>query len=133
MYTASFVTSPVAVRRNALDATVSSEIRPLEDIASCEIPYWLPPGGRDNGVWADTWELIADLDSDDAATVLDLLAEADVGGYVAVPGGRRARAKGPVRHTLWVDAMQYGRAEDVLIGFMRKRANRTPCDRDLVR
>src|SRR4029450_7631907 len=79
MYTASFVTSPVAVRRNALDATVSSEIRPLEDIASCEIPYWLPPGGRDNGVWADTWELIADLDSDDAATVLGLLAHAATG------------------------------------------------------
>ena len=71
---------------------MSSLIRPLEDVASCEIPYWLPPGGRDNGVWADTWELIADLDSDAAATVLDLLAEGDIGGYVAVPGGRRARA-----------------------------------------
>ena len=111
---------------------MSSPIRPLEDIASCEIAYWFAPGGRDNGVWANTWELIADLDSDDAATVLDLLAEADVGGYVAVPGGRRARAKGPVLLTLWVDAMQYGRAEDVLIGFMRGRAKRSACDRDLV-
>jgi hypothetical protein len=100
---------------------VTSQIRPLEDIASCEIPYWLPPGGRDNGVWADTWELIADLDSEVAATVLDLLADADVGGYVAVPGGRRARAKGPVPVSLWVDAMQYGRGEDVLIRFMRAR------------
>lgn len=100
---------------------MSAQIRPLEDVASCEIPYWLPPGGRDNGVWADTWELIADLDSDDAATILDLLASVDVGAYAAVPGGRRARARGTVRHSLWVDAMQYGLAEDVLIRFMRRK------------
>ena len=98
-----------------------SLIRPLEDIAACEISYWLPPGGIDNGVWADTWELIVDLDSDDVPTVLDLLATADVGGYVAVPGGRRARARGPVPYTLWVDAMQYGLAEDLLIKFMQSR------------
>ena len=43
------------------------------------------------------------------------------GGYVAVPGGRRARARGPVCSRVWVDAMQYGVAEDVLIRFMRAR------------
>jgi hypothetical protein len=104
---------------------MSSLIRPLEDIAACDIPYWLPPGGTDNGVWADAWGLIADIDSADVATVLDLLAAADVGGYAAVPGGRRARARGPVPHSLWVDAMQYGLAEDVLIMFMRSRVSST--------
>jgi hypothetical protein len=111
---------------------MSPLIRPLEDIASCEIPYWLPPCGRDNGVWADTWVLIADLDSGDVTTVLDLLAATDIGGYVAVPGGRKARARAPVAHTLWVDAMQYGLAEDVLIRFMRDRASRSERDRGLV-
>jgi hypothetical protein len=110
---------------------MSSEIRPLEDVAACDIMYWLPPGGRDNGVWADTWELLADLDAADVATVLDLLAEAEIGGYVAIQGGRRARAKGPVPHTLWVDAMQYGPAEDLLIRFMHARrqdsTSKTPC------
>lgn len=101
-----------------------SLFRPLDDIAACGIPYWLPPGGVDNGVWADTWELITDLDSGDVATVLGLLAAADVGGYAAVPGGRRARARGPVPFTLWVDAMQYGRAEDVVIRFMRLAGRR---------
>ena len=48
---------------------MSSLIRPLEDIASCEIPYWLAPGGRDNGVWADIWVLIADLETDDASVL----------------------------------------------------------------
>jgi hypothetical protein len=100
---------------------MSSQIRPLEDLAQFGIAYWLPPGGRDNGVWADIWVAIADLELADANTVLDLLANADVGGYVAVPGGIRARARGPVSARVWVDAMQYGVAEDVLIRFMRAR------------
>jgi hypothetical protein len=103
---------------------MSSLIRPLEDVASREISYWLAPGGRDNGVWADIWVLIADLETDDASEVLDLLAKADVGGYAAIPGGRRARAKGQVCTRLWVDGMQYGRAEDVLMRFMRGRRSR---------
>jgi hypothetical protein len=100
---------------------MSSQIRPLDDLAAVGIAYWLAPGGRDNGVWADMWVAIADLESDDGTEVLQRLATADVGGYVAVPGGRRARARGPVCVRLWVDAMQYGLAEDVLIRFMRGR------------
>jgi hypothetical protein len=96
-------------------------LRDLGDIAPRDVAYWLAPGGSDNGVWADTWELIADLDPVDVATVLRLLADADIGGYAAVVGGRRARATGPVPVTLWVDATQYGPAEDVLIRFMRNR------------
>jgi hypothetical protein len=98
---------------------VTSQIRPLEDLSQFGIAYWLPPGGRDNGVWADIWVAIADLESGDAGVVLDLLANADVGGYAAIPGGLRARARGPVCCRVWVDAMQYGLAEDVLIRFMR--------------
>jgi hypothetical protein len=103
---------------------MSSLIRPLDDVAARDIAYWLAPGGQDNGVWADTWTIIADLESDDVADVLDLLARVDVGGYAAIPGGQRARAKGPLRHRLWVDSMQYGLAEDALIRFMRDRSAR---------
>jgi hypothetical protein len=99
--------------------SLTRPLRDIRDVASCDIPYWLPPGGRDNGVWADTWELIADLESAEVTTVLDLLAAAEIGGYAAIPGGRRARARGPVPHTLWVDAMRYGLAQDVLISYMR--------------
>jgi hypothetical protein len=102
------------------EAAMSSVIRPLEDVVSRDIAYWLAPGGRDNGVWADTWTQIADLEADDVSEVLDLLARADVGGYAAIPGGR-ARMKAPLRHRLWVDSMQYGLAEDVVIRFMRSR------------
>jgi hypothetical protein len=103
---------------------MTSQIRPLEDLSSYGIAYWLPPGGRDNGVWADIWVPIADLETAEAGEVLDLLAKADVGGYVAIPGGMRARARGAVCPRLWVDAMQYGLAEDVLIRFMRARGCR---------
>lgn len=98
---------------------MSSYTWSIEDVAARDIAYWLAPGGTDNGVWADTWTQIADLDSDAVTEVLDLLAKVDVGGYAAIPGGQRARAQGPVRHRLWVDSMQYGRAEDVLIRFMQ--------------
>jgi hypothetical protein len=93
----------------------------VEDLSSHGIAYWLPPGGRDNGVWADMWGLLADLEPEDADEVLARLAAAEVAGYVAIAGGRRARATGPVRPTLWVDLMQYGRGQDVLIRFMQQR------------
>jgi hypothetical protein len=111
------------------EAAMSSYMWSIEDVAARDIAYWLAPGGTDNGVWADTWTQIADLEANDVAEILDLLARADVGGYTAIPGGQRARAKGQVRHRLWVDAMQYGLAEDVLIRFMRHRStrDRTAC------
>ena len=63
---------PVAAQRNALsgNATMTSQIRPLEDLTSYGIAYWLPPGGRDNGVWADIWVAIADLETAEAGEVL---------------------------------------------------------------
>jgi hypothetical protein len=36
-----------------------------------------------------------------------LLAIADVGGYVATPGGRACRRGQLVVHRLWVDSLQY--------------------------
>jgi hypothetical protein len=99
---------------------MSSLIRPLEDVTAFDISYWLPPGGRDNGVWADMWVVVADVNADDVTDVLDRLAQSDVGAYAAIPGGRRARAKRPVCHSLWVDLLQYGLAEDVLMRFLRE-------------
>ncbi|MCW2628688.1 hypothetical protein [Mycobacterium sp.] len=105
---------------------MSSQIRPLEDLTTFHIAYWLPPGGRDNGVWADMWVVIADVDAGDVTDVLDRLARSDVGGYAAIPGGRRAGAKGPPCWSVWVDLVQYGRAENVLMLFMRGRLAHDP-------
>jgi len=83
--------------------------------------FWLPPGGVDNGVWASAWAELADLDPSDVAPVLRLLADADVGGYVATLGGRASRAGRGVVHRLWVDSLRYHRAEDVLMSYLNRR------------
>jgi hypothetical protein len=99
-----------------------SSVLPLEELAQRSVMYWLPFDGWDNGVWADTWVILADIENEDVTAVLDLLAEADVGGYVVIPHGQKARAGG--RHHLYVDTMRYHRAEDVLMLFLRGKEPR---------
>lgn len=94
-----------------------SNLVPLEELKRHSAPYWLPFSGRDNGIPAINWMVIADLEAGDVTTVLDLLAKAGVGGYAVAPLGRRARAIG--RHAIYVDAMRYHRAEDVLMLLLR--------------
>ena len=86
--------------------------------------FWLPPGGTDNGVWASSWAELADLDADDIDAVLGLLARADVGGYVATPGGRAHRPGQPIVHRLWVDSLRYHKAEDLLMAYLKGRGRR---------
>jgi hypothetical protein len=83
--------------------------------------YFLPPGGVYNDVWASTWVLLADIDDRDAAPVLRGLADADIGGYVATPAGIRRDPRRTVVRTLYVDTMQYGRAEAVLMKYLQQR------------
>lgn len=108
-----------------------SHLTALEELKRRGAMYWLPHGGRDNGVWADTWVILAELEAGDVATVLELLSDADVGGYVALPGGQKARANG--RHLLYVDMMQYHRAVDVVMVFLRERAPRAEATRTAAR
>lgn len=82
--------------------------------------FWLPPGGFGNGVPATNWAEIADIGEDQLAGVLFALAEAGIGGYVAIPAGRR----GSSRRRLWVDALQYRRAEDLLMPLFRDHDHR---------
>lgn len=97
---------------------MSSPIRPIMLPARFNVMFWLPPGGTDNGVWASFWAELADLDVDDIDVVLRLLADADVGGYVATPGGRANRWGQPVVHRLWVDSLRYHTAEDLLMAYL---------------
>jgi len=99
---------------------MSSPQRPLSAIGHRDIMFWLPPGGVDNGVFAACWAELADLGVADIEPVLSRLADADVGGYIATPGGMRARDT----HRLWVDSLQYHRAEDVLMSYLHDRDHR---------
>ena len=103
---------------------MSSPISPIANPARRPIFFWLPPGGTDNGVWASAWAELADLQPDDIAAVLSHLAAAGVGGYVATPGGGRAHPHSPVIHRLWVDSLQYHRAEDILMAYLNQRGRR---------
>jgi hypothetical protein len=102
---------------------MSSPSRRLRDPGQLDIMFWLPPGGIDNGVWATYWAELADLEPCDVGSVLALLADSGVGGYVATPGGRlHDRARAPI-HRLWVDSLQYHRAEDVLMAYFNARGD----------
>ena len=103
---------------------MSSPFRPIRNPARFDVMFWLPPGGVDNGVWASAWAELADLDADDIEAVLGLLASADVGGYVATPGGRTYRRGQLVVHRLWVDSLQYHKAEDLLMAYLGGRTRR---------
>jgi hypothetical protein len=100
---------------------MSSPSHPIGSPAQFDIMFWLPPGGIDNGIWATYWAELADLQSSDIDPVLALLAKADVGGYVATPGGQRSR-RSPI-HRLWVDSLRYHRAEDVLMAYFNAQTS----------
>jgi len=99
---------------------VSSPIRPIRNPTRLDVMFWLPPGGTDNGVFASAWAELADLGPDDIDPVLSLLAGAGIGGYVATPGGRWRPGQAAIRR-LWVDSLQYHRAEDVLVTYLHTR------------
>jgi hypothetical protein len=102
---------------------MSSPINPVSDPAHLSVMFWLPPGGTDNGVWASYWAELADLEAAYVGPLLQLLAQAGVGGYVATPGGH-AYPPQSVIHRLWVDSLQYHRAEEVLMSYLRTRSQR---------
>jgi len=79
---------------------------PLSDLKKHSVTYWRP--GRDHGSSADTWVVLAEVESGYFATVLDLPTENEVGGHVAL-----ARAQ--------AEAMRSQRAEDALALFLRGR------------
>ena len=96
-----------------------SRVVPLEFLKERDLTYWLPPGGQDNEVWADTWVILADLELADAEPVLEAFRDADVGAYVAVPRGLKGAASGTVQ--LYVDREQHNKAVDLLMLFLRGR------------
>ena len=52
--------------------------------------YWLPRGGMGNGLDAQTWAPLVDIDAGDLVLLLDTLRDADIAAY-----GVRVRQAGP--------------------------------------
>lgn len=95
-----------------------SRVLPLEFLNERDIMFWLPPGGQDNEIWADTWVIIAELEPADVAPVLGRLHDSDIGGYAARPRGLNTAGAGS---RLYVDVQQYSRATDVLMLYLRTK------------
>jgi hypothetical protein len=72
--------------------------------------YWLPPRGFGNGLDADAWAPIADVDESQVGLFLQSLRDAGIPGYAARRAGRGL--DGP--YGIWVGTWHYSRAEDVL-------------------
>jgi len=80
---------------------------------------WLPPYGRGNGLDAASWAPLADVPAELVDGLLAAFGEADVPAYAAPAVWpprrvRRRRARPPASERLWVGAMRYATAEDVL-------------------
>jgi hypothetical protein len=82
---------------------------PLTDLKKHSVTYWRP--GRDHDSSADTWVVLAEVESGYFATVLDLPAEDDTRDRIAVTRGQ-------------AETMRSRRAEDALALFLRGRRER---------
>lgn len=91
--------------------------------------FWLPPNGFGNGVAATNWAELADLPERELAGVLFALAEAGIGGYVAVPhisAAKRFQRTDPETYRLWVDSLRYRHAEDILMRVLAELHGKHP-------
>jgi hypothetical protein len=95
---------------------------------------WLPPFGHGNGLDAPSWAPLADVDAEFVDELLAAFREAGVPAYASPaawpPGRTRAgRARPPTSDRLWVGAMRYATAEDVLRAelprLLQRRGNRS--------
>ena len=89
--------------------------------------YWLPPGGIGNGLNAQTWAPLLDIDAGNLVLLLDSLRDADIAAYGArMDRPERDRSSSTFR--LRVDTWTHARAEDVarevLLRYHRARPSR---------
>lgn len=83
----------------------------LRDLTTRGTPFWLPPGGWDNGLWSASWAAILDAPTEQAASLLLLeLKDACVPAYAA-----RLRHVPDTAARIWVGCDAYGRAESTLL------------------
>jgi hypothetical protein len=92
--------------------------RPAAQLGRFGRLWWLPPGGRGNGLDDQAWAPVLQVRGQIVPQLLSALREAAVPAYAA--GVRQPRDRGgqPESYQLWVGASAYGRAESVLLAVM---------------
>lgn len=102
-----------------MSASVS---RPAEQTGRRGRLWWLPSGGRGNGIDDDAWAPVLEVSEHVVPALLRALGEAGVPAYAAPArsGAWRLRdhSRRPTGYRLWVGASFYGRAEIILVRAM---------------
>lgn len=100
----------------------SAASKPLRHPGQSGRLWWLPSGGRGNGLDADSWAPVLEISDEVVPRVLAVLREAGVPAYAAParPAAVRLRDRSgrPVGCQLWVGASAYARAETALVTVM---------------
>ena len=101
---------------------VSAASKPLRYTGQGGRLWWLPAGGRGNGLDADSWAPVLEISDEVVPRVLAALRDAGVPAYAAParPAAARLRDRSgqPVGCQLWVGASAYARAETALVTMM---------------
>jgi hypothetical protein len=84
--------------------------------------WWLPAGGRGNGLDDDSWAPILEVSDEVVPQVLSMLRKAGVPAYAAPARPAKVRLQDrsarPAGCQLWVGASAYARAETALVTAM---------------
>jgi hypothetical protein len=104
------------------DAVAAAASKPLKYAGPAGRLWWLPAGGRGNGLDDDSWAPVLEVSDEVVAQVLGVLRDAGVPAYAASarPAAVRLRDRSarPAGHQLWVGASAYARAETALVTAM---------------
>jgi hypothetical protein len=96
--------------------------RPAAQLGRFGRLWWLPPGGRGNGLDDQAWAPVLQVSGQVVPQLLSALREAAVPAYAARVREPRDRGRQPESYQLWVGASGYGRAETVLLAVMPRLA-----------
>jgi hypothetical protein len=100
----------------------SAASKPLECAGQAGRLWWLPAGGRSNGLDDDSWAPVLEVSDEVVLRVLEVLRDAGVPAYAAparlAAARLRDRSGRPAGCQLWVGASAYARAETALVTAM---------------
>jgi hypothetical protein len=104
------------------DAVTFAASKPLPYAGLAGRLWWLPAGGRDNGLDDDSWAPVLEVSEEVVPKVLGVLCDAGVPAYAAPARPAAARLRDhsarPAACRLWIGASAYGRAETALVTAM---------------
>jgi hypothetical protein len=104
----------------------ASASRPVRQPERFGLLWWLPLGGRGNGLTDAGWAPVADVDGAVVTALLAELQRVSVPAYPA-PLTRRPKPGTWPRYQVWVGTSRYSQAEETLRIRLPALLSRAPC------